>query len=482
MKFQKIQTRSSDLSWSIIFVPLALLIVLVALKPMPLFGGFADDVKYLIGAQCLDCIPTNHWERRIAITWPTGLAIRLFGQNTWSVMLAPLAAGLAALALTFKLVETEYGRHAGLLATCVLAVTPVFTDRSMRVSIDVIELAFLLGSAFLLQRRKSHFWAGALLALAVLCRPTQLAALPILGLLAWWMGRERFCWFVAGFATPIVIEALAYFFVVGDPLYPWKLSLNHMEMWRTSSASVDFQRYMSGTVNTSESPFFNLQFINGWAPISGIDTHWSVQGFVNLLFNVECGITLSAAIALSILAWKKLDKLQIGMIICAALYFGALTYGFAVDPRPRMFLPIVVIAAALIGSLAPQLWTWPYKIVVVIFVVLIPLTTLVNIINRADFSQAAGAADDLLSKQAFLVTENARQRMALLRQDFPTSGKDLIEIANRCPPRLQDRWLAHREGSLCIYRSFPWPFEPYRNGVEQWGKPTPWRLWPPNRC
>ena len=464
------------------FIPALVLLILIFLKPMPLYGGFADDFRYLAGAQCLDCLPTNHWERRFPLVWPTGAAIRLFGQNTWSVMLAPMIAGVAALTLTFKLVEWHYGRLAGLLAASVLAFTPVFADRSMRISIDVIEFAFLLGAVFVLQRRKGHFWAGALMALAVLCRPTMFAALPMVAFLAWWQDRSRLGWFAAGFAAPIALEALVYFVAVGDALYPWKLSLNHMASWRASMDSFHYSRFMSPDVDATKSPLFNREFIDGWEPISGFDTHWTIQGLVNLLFNVECGITLTAALALTVLGAKRLDKLQISLIICAALYFGALTYAFAVDPRPRMFLPIIAISAALIGSLAVELWRWPYKIAVGLFVFLIPLTILVNTINRSDFSESAALANELLAERPYVVTPNARQRMSLLRQEFPSSGRDLIEIDNRCPPRMEGRWLTQRNGDLCIYTQFPWPFEPYRNGVEQWGRKTRWMLWPPHRC
>lgn len=193
------------------------------------------------------------------------------------------------------------------------------------------------------------------------------------------------------------------------------------------------------------------------------------------------GSPLSAALPLSIVAAKKLDRLQIALILCAALYFGALIYALAVDPRPRMFFPIIVIAAALIGSLASKLWVWPYKIVIVTFIVMIPATALLNVVRRTDYSEAAAAADQLLAQRPYQVTTNARQRLALIRQEFPAGGVDLIEIEKRCPPRIAGRWLAHREGRLCIYRSFPWPFEPYRNGVQGTDRElTVRRL--PNRC
>ncbi len=482
MKHQQVMVGKPDLPPWIGLLPALLLVSIVLIKPMPLYGGFADDFRYLAGAQCLECLPTNHWERRFPIIWPTGIAIRLFGQNTWSVMLAPLIAGITAVTLTFKLVEWHYGRRAGLIAACVLAFTPVFADRSMRISIDVVELALLLASGFILQRRKGHFWAGVFMALAVLCRPTLFAALPMVVVLAWWQGRDRIPWFVAGFVAPIAIEALVYAVAIGDALYPWKLSLNHMDAWRASMDSMYYSRFISPDVDTSQSPLFNRDYIDGWEPISGIDTHWTIQGVVNLLFNVECGITLTAALALIALGAKRLDRLQIGLIICSALYFGALTYAFAVDPRPRMFLPNVAIAAALIGSLSVELWRGPYKIVISLLLALIPLTVLVNTINRSDFSESAALANEMLTEKPYLVTENARQRMALLRQAFPSGGKDLIEIANKCPPRMAGRWLTQRNGDLCLYTDFPWPFEPYRNGVEIWGRKTPWMLYPPNKC
>jgi hypothetical protein len=482
MKHQQLRVAPHESPPWVVLLPAAILLTIVWLNPVPLYGGFADDFRYLAGAQCIDCLPTNHWERRFAIVWPLGIALRLFGQNTWSVMLPPLVAGIAALLLTFKLVEWHYGRRAGLIASCVLALTPVFIDRSMRISIDVIELTFLLGAVFILQRRKGHFWAGALMALAVLCRPTQLAALPMVALLAWRQDRSRLPWFIAGFAAPILVEALVYLGATGDALYPWKLSLNHMEAWRASMDTFLYAQFISPNLDTTQSPLFNRDLIDAWQPISGIDTHWTIQGIVNLVVNSESGITLSAAIAFCLIAAKKLDRLQIALIVCAALYFGALTYAFAVDPRPRMFFPIIVIAAALIGSLTAQLWQWPRKVVVIIFALLIPATALVITLKRSGFAAEAEQANKLISEQPYLVTDNARQRLALVRQDFPSSGRDLIEIDKRCPPRMQGRWLTQRNGDLCIYTRFPWPFEPYRNGVEIMGRKTRWMLLPPNKC
>jgi hypothetical protein len=44
------------------------------------------------------------------------------------------------------------------------------------------------------------------------------------------------------------------------------------------------------------------------------------------------------------------------LIGAAALYFGALVYGFAIDPKPRMFLPVAAVACVTIGVLGASAW------------------------------------------------------------------------------------------------------------------------------
>lgn len=451
MDWGRIDTKQRDYPQSVVLLPIALLLALIFWNPVPLVGGYTDDFKYLTGAQCFDCLPTNHWERRFAIVWPVGIAIRLFGQNLWSVMLFPVLTAVVAVVLTFKLVEHQYGRKAGLISCCVLVLTPVFSDRAMRVGIDMVELVFLLGAVFVLQRRKGHFWAGALMGLAVLCRPTMLAALPMVGFLAWWQDRGSLKLFAIGFVTPLVAEALVYLAVAGDPLYPWKLSLNHMAAWRAAMGDVRYVQFMSPDVDTNRMPFFNPDFIGGWMPAAKISAHWTVQGLINLLASPECGLTLSGSLIFAALAWKQLGRLQIALIISAALFFGALTYAFAIDPRPRIFLPIVVIAAALIGSLAGKLWVWPRKLVVVTFLALIPVIGVAKANDRIDYRADAEKAEKLLAVEPYQVTPGARERLTLIRQDFAPGGRDLIEIDDWCPPRKEGRWLAHRDGKLCIY-------------------------------
>jgi hypothetical protein len=462
MDLRRIDISQRDYSPTVLIIPIALLCALIFANPVPLVGGYTDDFKYLVGAQCLDCLPTNHWERRFAIVWPTGIAIHLFGQNLWSVMIFPVAAAIAAVVLVFKMVEARYGRKAALIACCVMVLTPVFTERSTRIAIDIVELAFLLASVFLLQRHKGHFWSGAMLALAVLCRPTELAALPMVAALAWWQNKKQIGWFALGFMAPLAIEASAYLLATGDPLYSWKLSLNHVQTWKGSLDQVRFGEFLSPGVDTTKSPLFNPDYIGGWMPTAKIEAHWTVQGLINLLVTPEAGITLTTALFLVALEWKRLDRVQLALIAAAALYFGALTYGFAVDPRARMFLPVVVIASVLLGTLGARKMEWPRSILPPLFFLVILIVGIYKMLDRIDFGPDAEKANELLKRGSYQLTRNTQERLSLLRQDFPHGGKDLIEIDDRCPIMLQDRWLHIRVRNLCIYRQAP-PLPPYQH-------------------
>lgn len=448
MEWQRVETRQQSASWTPILIPLALLALLIWIKPVPLIGGIADDFKYLVGAQCIDCLPTNHWERRFAIIWPTGIAIRLFGQNPWSVMLFPIAAAILAVGLTYKLVEDRYGHRPALIASCVLVMTPIFATRSMRIGIDVIELVFLLGSVLVLQKRKGHLWAGVLMALAVLCRPTMLAALPMVAYFAWLQDRRQVTRFVLGLALPLVAESLVYLVAAGDPFYSWKLSLNHVQV---------AQPYLDPQVDRTVSPLFNPDYIGGWTPLAGIEAHWSIQGIVNLLLNDEAGLTLWSAILLCFLGWKHLDRVQVALIAASAAYFAILTYGFAIDPRSRMFLPIIVVAAMLVGTLAIKLWVWPGKVAVAALLGALLAVAVGTSMTRISYGREAMIADRLLERRPYLTTAYARQRLSLIRQSYPEGGTDLIHIDNVCPLLHSGRWRSQRTGNLCIYRRRPGP-------------------------
>jgi 4-amino-4-deoxy-L-arabinose transferase-like glycosyltransferase len=57
--------------------------------------------------------------------WVTGLAVRLFGLSSWSILLPQALMGVATVLLLFAVVRRSFGPVAGLVAALVMATTPV---------------------------------------------------------------------------------------------------------------------------------------------------------------------------------------------------------------------------------------------------------------------------------------------------------------------------------------------------------------------
>jgi 4-amino-4-deoxy-L-arabinose transferase-like glycosyltransferase len=57
--------------------------------------------------------------------WPTALSVRLFGLNSWSLLVPQAVIGVAAVALLWDTVRLQFGEIAALTAGSVLALTPV---------------------------------------------------------------------------------------------------------------------------------------------------------------------------------------------------------------------------------------------------------------------------------------------------------------------------------------------------------------------
>lgn len=335
---------------------LLLLAVLVGINPVVWQGGRVDDWFYLEAARCMAehglCLPGEHWARRIAIVWPTAASIAIFGESAAALAIAPLAYAVAAVLLLARLVERAWGRTEAVIAAAALAATPVFFERALWLNIDTPELVFMLSGLLCLQgaREKPRLWliGGLFLGLAVLARPTQFATvgLVVLALAAVPELRRRILPVLAGFAVPLLLEAAAWAIATGNPLGGWQLSLAHTRIPSTELAA---------SVDTSRSPLFNPAYIAGWKRDVGIELHWTVDGLLNLLTHPSAGLTLMLAAALLLTGASRLQddperRRQVLLLLGAAgAFFAALTYGFAIDPKPRMFLPVIVIASALVG-------------------------------------------------------------------------------------------------------------------------------------
>jgi 4-amino-4-deoxy-L-arabinose transferase-like glycosyltransferase len=124
-----------------------------------------------------------------AALWVMELSARIFGFNTWSVMVPNVVEGVAAVGLLYGAVRRVAGSGAGLAAAAVLAVTPVAALMFRFDNPDAFLVLLLVASAYCMTRaleRAGTRWivaAGALVGMAFLAKMLQaFTVVPAFGL------------------------------------------------------------------------------------------------------------------------------------------------------------------------------------------------------------------------------------------------------------------------------------------------------------
>ncbi|SNR81137.1 ArnT family glycosyltransferase [Actinomadura mexicana] len=84
--------------------------------------------------------------------WAMGLAARVLGFGTWSLLLPQVAAGVAAVAVLYATVRRAFGHAAALTAAAVLALTPITVAINRDNNPDTLLVLFLVAAAWACQR------------------------------------------------------------------------------------------------------------------------------------------------------------------------------------------------------------------------------------------------------------------------------------------------------------------------------------------
>lgn len=91
-----------------------------------------------------------------ASLWIMDVSARIFGVNSWSILLPQALEGVAAVALLYATVRRRFGHAAGLIAGLVLAVTPVAALIFRYNNPDALLVLLLVASAFAAERALEH--------------------------------------------------------------------------------------------------------------------------------------------------------------------------------------------------------------------------------------------------------------------------------------------------------------------------------------
>jgi len=333
--------------------------VYLLLHPIGFTGGGADDSRYLVAARCWAahggmCLPDNHWATRWPALAPIAAGISLLGEGRTSIGLGTLAGWIGSIALVGLIGRLWFDRAVGLLAAALLASMPLVSAWATQPSVDLIELAFQLGAlalATVAYQRQSAVLAaaaGVAAALAVQSRETSLIFCAVAALAWLFLDRERrrvLVWALAGFGGAMAVEMAGYAIATGDPLARYRLSLRHVTI-----ASPE----LNPEVDTSKSPLLNPAYVAGWKRAMGIEVWWPIDPWLNLMASPVIGLWLLAAIGLGVAAKGDGRKTAGRIALAAGVVALLLTYGLAVDPKPRIFMlaaaaAVLVIAWATTG-------------------------------------------------------------------------------------------------------------------------------------
>ncbi|MBJ7287812.1 glycosyltransferase family 39 protein [Williamsia sp.] len=120
--------------------------------------------------------------------WISGIAVRVFGLNSWSILVPQALMGVASVALVYLIARRIAGPNAGLLAGVVLALTPVAALMFRFNNPDALLVLLLLGAAWATiailddGRVRWAVLAGGLIGIAFLTKQLQaLLIVPAIG-------------------------------------------------------------------------------------------------------------------------------------------------------------------------------------------------------------------------------------------------------------------------------------------------------------
>lgn len=389
-------------AFRLLALPLLALIILKLISPIGYVGGGSDDWHYLQAARCTAehglCLPQSHWWVRFPLVAPMGLSLALLGETRFAILLVPLIYAIAAIILFTLNVARAFGRLPAIVAGCVLVATPVFTKSILQPNVDLVEFTWLMAAILALQSAVSRnsqglaLIAGMFLAITIMSRPSALAILPILTLgfvIAPAEVRKLALPVGIGIAALLSLETVLYWTTTGNPLFGWMLSLHHTRIPSSELAT---------SVDTLKSPLFNPAYIAGWKPSMGIHVHWTIDPVLNILANPQIGGTLMIGIILTAANYKAVGRGEYGgrmplyLAGAATLYFAILTYGLAIDPKPRMFVPVVAAAAILVGLSSVSLWKARNRLIIGLFMTILAFRSLIYAFETADLRKPEALA------------------------------------------------------------------------------------------
>lgn len=303
-----------------------------------------------------------------ASLWVMEISARIFGVNSWSILVPQALEGVAAVGLLYLTVKRWFGAAAGLVAGAVMATTPVAALMFRYNNPDALMVLLMVAAAYAVTRAiesgatKWLVWAGVFLGFGFLTKMLQaFTVLPTFAL----------AYLVAG--PPRLARRLWQLTLAGVALVAsiaWWVAI--VELW-----PADSRPYIGGSTDNS---VLDLVFgYNGFGRLTGNETGavvgggprpgaWGETGWTRM-FNDAWGGQASwlipAALAFAVLGLvlagrtARTDRLRAAMIVWGGwLFVTAATFSLGEGIIHEYYaIALAPGLGALVGIGATMLWT-----------------------------------------------------------------------------------------------------------------------------
>lgn len=219
------------------YAQLAGIVFLGLLLRAAFFSGYpgTDDTYYIEAAYRVSVGDftafDSHFAVRTGLVLPTAAAYKALGVSLPTTVLLPFGCSLVGLLVAFALGRLLFDERVGLLAAVLLSVFPLDVIFASELFACVPVALFAGLTAYCLVRDGSArtpgpaFAAGLCLSAATLAGDTAWFCLLPAGYYFAFLSnhRRRIVFFVAGLASLLILEALLYSSLVGDPWCRWRM-------------------------------------------------------------------------------------------------------------------------------------------------------------------------------------------------------------------------------------------------------------------
>jgi 4-amino-4-deoxy-L-arabinose transferase-like glycosyltransferase len=302
-----------------------------------------------------------------ASLWIMDISVRIFGLNSWSILVPQALEGVAAVAILYAAVKRVSTPTAGLLAGAVLATTPVATLMFRYDNPDALLVLLMTAAAYATVRSLEHArgrWlilAGALVGFAFLTKMLQgLLVVPAFAL----------AYLVA--APTALATRIKHVLAAGVAMVVaagWWIAL--VELFPSSA-----RPYIGGSTDNN---ILELTFgYNGFGRLTGASNNGNVGGGAGGFSSGETGLTRlfgndmgsqiswlipAALVALASLIWLTANRARTDALRASAIIWGGwlLVTGLVLSYASGIIHPYYTVAlapaiAALVGIGVVSLW------------------------------------------------------------------------------------------------------------------------------